>query len=159
MIDTDNVHDLFDYDPIDGTFRWKISPSRKVRAGDICGYPHPQDWLIVYRRRNYSGRRLAWLFMTGEWPAHDVRNADGDVTSLRWENIIPSDVQERALRSAKVSASSGHRNVFVRRGRYQAFIRRKKRVLIDRSFDTLEEAIAARDAVLNREGRDQNHGR
>lgn len=151
MIDATNVRQIYHYDPLNGTFRWAIRPSSCVLPGTIAGYGHREDWLIVYRRKNYSARRLAWLYMTGEWPPAEVRNRNRNVHDFRWENLELSTPQDRAIRSAVVSASSGHRHVYLVKGRFTLQINRSGRVAIQKSFSKVDEAIAARDAFLEAE--------
>ena len=98
MIEHHHLLRILDYCPTAGIFRWKVSPGRSVRAGAVAGYGHREDWLIVVGKKNISGRRLAWFYMTGAWPERDVRNANGNVHDLRWVNIVASNPSERTIR-------------------------------------------------------------
>lgn len=151
MIDATNVREIYDYDPLSGIFRWAMRPSSCVLPGAIAGYAHPEDWLIVFRRKNYSARRLAWLYMTGEWPPTEVRNRNGDVHDTRWENLELCTPQARALRCAVVSASSGHRHIYPVKNRFILQINRGRKVALQKSFEKVDDAIAARDAFLKAE--------
>ncbi|OWK36913.1 hypothetical protein FRUB_07965 [Fimbriiglobus ruber] len=35
----------------------------------------------------YPADQLAWLIMTGEWPAHEIVHADGNKLNNSWNNI------------------------------------------------------------------------
>ncbi|OWK42183.1 HNH endonuclease [Fimbriiglobus ruber] len=43
----------------------------------------------------YRADQLAWLFMTGEWPQHEISHADGEKLNNSWGNI-----QEKAAPAA-----------------------------------------------------------
>ena len=98
MLTHDVLLDILEYNPENGVFQWKINPSQRIKAGDVAGTVHPHDRHIFWKRKSYSARRLAWLYMTGAWPEHDVANANGVVDDNRWDNLVPSYATERALR-------------------------------------------------------------
>ncbi len=151
MIDATNIREIYDYDPLTGIFRWAIRPSSCVLPGTIAGYGHPEDWLIVFRRKNYSARRLAWLYMTGKWPVTDVRNRNGDVHDFRWANLELTNQRERSRRGARVSSNTGHRHIYKVKNRFMLQINRMGRVALQKSFKTVDGAIAARDEFLKAE--------
>lgn len=77
------------YEPKTGKFIWiaetKFKPGRLgCEAGSICTSGHRQ---IKIFGKVHSAHRLAWLYMTGEWPNealdHKDRNPDNNV----WTNI------------------------------------------------------------------------
>lgn len=151
MIDAANVRQIYEYAPESGIFRWKIRPSSCVLPGAIAGYGHPEDWFIVYRKKNYSARRLAWLYMKGEWPLADVRNRNGDVHDVRWANLELTNQQERSRRCARISSNSGHRHIYLVKNRVMLQINRVGRVALQKSFKSVDDAILARDAFLTAE--------
>jgi hypothetical protein len=60
------------YDPKTGIWRWKVS-RRCVRAGDVAGTKKKNGYLqIKVSQKVYLGQRLAFFYMTGEWPQNDV---------------------------------------------------------------------------------------
>ena len=94
----------------------------------------------------YLSARLAWLYMTGEWPVqidhrNRIRSAD------RWDNLRDVDNAKNAQNRGKRSDNtSGHPGVSFKKnlGKWQAEIT----VFGDRKylgvFPTQEEAVAAR---------------
>jgi len=76
------------YDPETGEFRWLVS-SGGVRAGSVAG---GVDKKTGYRRiralaRKYLAHRLAWLYMTGEWPAAEIDHRNLNRDDNRWRNL------------------------------------------------------------------------
>ena len=42
-------------------------------AGTVADSPTPRGYLYIsIVRRVYSGGRLAWLYVTGKWPVHEI---------------------------------------------------------------------------------------
>lgn len=78
------------YDPDTGIFTRRTS-SRGAKAG-VTGYAGTFGRDKIYVRVTFAGKiyyahRLAWLYMTGQFPPLEVDHADGDGTNNRWDNI------------------------------------------------------------------------
>ena len=54
--------------PASGEFRWRVTPGRRVREGDVAGTIHGGRRRIRIDGRKYSATRLAFLHVTGRWP-------------------------------------------------------------------------------------------
>jgi hypothetical protein len=83
------VRDALDYNPATGVFVWKISPAKNVAIGSVAGGKNGSGG---YRSVRLSGEdvtepRLAWFYMTGEWPERRVRYKNGDKNDCRFENL------------------------------------------------------------------------
>jgi hypothetical protein len=82
------VRHLLDYDPATGVFRWRVKPGRRVAAGAETGCVSNYGYKVIgIKGRVYQASRLAWLYVTGEWPEHDVDHANGDTADNRWDNL------------------------------------------------------------------------
>lgn len=84
MLTGDILRDLLQYDPQLGTFAWRSSRSgQKARVGCI------KDGYLVIRvlGRAYRAHRLAWLYVHGHWPAHQIDHIDGDRLNNRLDNL------------------------------------------------------------------------
>ena len=86
MITAERLRGLMTYDPDTGVLAWSDT-------GAEAGYRG------VYRQVGIGGRlyyahRLAWLYMTGEWPEADIDHANGDRLDNRWENIRAANRSE-----------------------------------------------------------------
>jgi hypothetical protein len=60
------------YDPLTGIFR-HIKAKRGIRAGAIAGrrVSGKGYWQICINYQYFYAHRLAWLYVTGEWPPHE----------------------------------------------------------------------------------------
>jgi hypothetical protein len=73
------LRELLNYEPATGIFRWRVRRTRKALAGTQAGYVQVslRSKDTGYRRirvdgRKYRAGRLAWLWMMGRWPRHNV---------------------------------------------------------------------------------------
>jgi hypothetical protein len=88
--------------------------------------------------------RLAWFYMTGEWPAdlvdHKNRARDDD----RWENLRPAtNAMNSQNQGMYKNNTSGFIGVSFHRGRWRAHIRVNYKLIILGYYDTAEAAGAA----------------
>jgi len=81
------VRELLDYNPDTGAFVWRISLGGIAR-GSVAGCVAKRgNWQISADGRRHKAHRLAWLWMTGEWPTHEVDHRDGNPLNNRWGNL------------------------------------------------------------------------
>ena len=74
------------YDPLTGVFTWKYTINRNAKKGQIAGRKNSGYIEISIDGVKYLAHRLAWYYMTGEWPDvidHDNRIKDDN----RWVNL------------------------------------------------------------------------
>jgi hypothetical protein len=152
---------LLHYDPETGVFTWlprelaEFSDARAQRSWNtkyagksagglnvVLGYV-----LIAVDGGRYFGHRLAWLYMTGEWPSRHVDHIDGQGWNNRWSNLrdVSAAVNLQNQRRARSNSESGLLGVHLdkRCGRYRAQIRVSGKVHALGYHDTAEEAHAA----------------
>lgn len=136
------------YDPETGAFT-RLKARRKYEVGKPAGSRLPDGRLeISIRSRRYYANRLAWLYMTGEWPAGEVDHRDRDTRNDRWDNLREATHQQNIFNMTAVSTNStGHRGVYKRRSRFVAKIVISKRQCYLGTFDTAEEASEAWQAA------------
>lgn len=78
------------YDPETGAFTRLSSSSKKsaLLIGKAAGGKNALGyWQVGIDRVLYLGHRLAWFYMTGEWPSHEVDHRDMDRANNRWPNL------------------------------------------------------------------------
>lgn len=94
----------------------------------------------------YMAHRLAFLYMTGDWPTQQVDHVNGVKNDNRWGNLrdVPASVNKQNMRAPKRTNTTGVLGVtHSKRGRYQATIAingRNKNLGI---FDDTDQAHAA----------------
>lgn len=140
------LRELLHYDPETGIFRWNIShPSRA--AGGVAGHHSRQGYIyIVIAKRKYGAHRLAWLYMTGAWPAAQVDHRDGSKSNNRFDNLREAtNAQNHQNISVSRSGTSGYLGVTFdkAKGRWQAQIKVEGRYKFLGRHDTPEQAFDA----------------
>ena len=81
------LRDVVSYDPSTGEFRWRIT-RLKAKAGKIAGSINGKGYrYIKIDGVPYLAQRLAWLYVTGEWPDKIVDHADGDKDFNAFDNL------------------------------------------------------------------------
>jgi HNH endonuclease len=106
------LQELLDYDPISGIFKWKIS-RRCIKAGDVAGYKNANGYMIVMiGGKNYRSHRLAWLYMTGNWPREQIDHINCIRDDNRFINLREATQVENS-RNTKIKAcnTSGFKGV------------------------------------------------
>lgn len=79
---------MLDYDDKTGLFTWRVSPGGPSKLGTPVGSVSSDGYLkIMLDGRTHSAHRLAFLYMTGFWPAGEVDHRDGDRLNNRWSNL------------------------------------------------------------------------
>jgi hypothetical protein len=157
VIDQETLKRLLEYNPDTGVFIWKSRPDGAKRwnaryAGKVAGFHWtPRGSRVAYVSIRifdwpFLGHRLAWLYMTGEWPAEAVDHKDLDGLNNRWENLRPATkAQNGANTRAPRTNSSGFKGVSLHKptGKYRAYIKIGERQVWLGYHDTAEAAHAA----------------
>lgn len=86
------------YNPATGVFT-RIFDTQGRRIGGLSGTVMASGAVTICGKR-YTLARLAWLYMTGEWPERNVMFKNGRSGDYRWENLDLSDHCSRAGRAA-----------------------------------------------------------
>lgn len=123
MIEHARLLELLHYDPTTGVFTWRVDRrlgangkgALRAAAGDVAGGLDVDSgyWQIRIGRRLYRGHRLAWFYMTGQWPECQVDHRDTDRSNNRWLNLrdVPQPVNAQNLRRARIDSKTGLQGV------------------------------------------------
>jgi hypothetical protein len=123
MISTERLHELLRYEPQTGLWYWTEKASWKV-AGKVAGNISVNDGYrrICVDRKTYKAARLAWFWMTGEWPPRLVDHKNLITGDDRWENLRLANYSENGgntpVRSRNICGIKGvrkHRNKWLAR--------------------------------------------
>jgi hypothetical protein len=114
------LREILHYDPETGIFARLISTSNCVRTGDVAGCLDKSRGYLIIRidGRNYLAHRLAFLFMTGIWPPHQIDHVNLDRADNRWVNLrMATGAQNSANTRVKANNKSGFKGVGWCKGR------------------------------------------
>lgn len=146
MITQAELKQLMTYDPGTGLFTNLVTRHGRAKAGDAVGSPHITGYVsTMIAGRNYLVHRLAWLYVMGSFPPHDIDHADGDRANNRWANLRAATRAENCQNAVRRSDNnSGITGVRAVGARWRAMISVRGRHIHLGYFDTLAEAEAAR---------------
>lgn len=122
MLTADRLREVLDYDPDTGFFTWRVSNGRRAIKGHEAGFIHAKGYRrIKIDGRLYEAHRLAFLYVTGEWPEHGVDHRDMDPSNNAWGNLRPATPSQNAANSIRAGRDLPKGVTHVRGG-YQAKI-------------------------------------
>jgi hypothetical protein len=114
MLTQKRLKDMLSYDPVTGIFVWRHWRSYRAQDGDRAGSTVAErGWRrIRVDGLAYKAGRLAWLYMTGEWPPHLIDHINLDRGDDRWKNLRCATLSENQHNRAKQRRnSSGYKGV------------------------------------------------
>lgn len=114
MLTLDRLKSEFSYDPETGVFtRIAIASNGKGKVGARAGFPHKKGWRqIKIDGIQYKEHRLAFLWMTGEFPPNDADHRNLDKADNRWANLrAATRSQNMANKPRSVRNTSGWKGV------------------------------------------------
>jgi hypothetical protein len=97
LLTHDRLTKLLTYDPETGHFIWQISKpgiSYDKQAGSL----KPEGYIVITIDYSlYLAHRLAYFYMTKEWPAEEIDHINRNRADNRWCNLRPASHSENAL--------------------------------------------------------------
>lgn len=173
------LRQLLSYESETGALHWKERPASMFHAGKQTVEQNQAIWnarfsgkpaLASPDKRGYltghlfgrpvKAHRVIWALVYGQWPASEIDHIDGNPSNNRAENLrlVSHAINSRNLRRKK-NNSTGVCGVFQRpSGRWGAHMQVNGRNITIGTFDTIEEAAAARSEAQRDFGFHKNHG-
>lgn len=142
----DRLRELVAYDPDTGVFTRRKVMGKTSRVGDVIGSINKQGRLeISVSGKIHFAHRLAWLYMTGDWPKYTIDHIDGDPINNRFANLrdVPHSVNTENVRAPRSNSRSGILGVAKRHHKWRSAIVVKGKYIFLGSFATQEEASDA----------------
>jgi HNH endonuclease len=145
-LDAETLRKHLAYDPETGVFVWLRPTGPRAKAGDVAGCQNANGYMgIKIKGVLYVASRLAWLYMTGEWPKAMIDHIDTNRQNDRFANLREA-TRGQNRRNAGVSR---HNRLGVKgcyqaaSGRYRTGIKHESKSIHIGTFDTLAEAVEA----------------
>lgn len=138
----DQLRLVLDYRPLTGEFWW-LHQKQGRNLSSPAGWVNPTDGYryIGLAGGSFAAHRLAWYFVSGEWPQQHIDHINGDRHDNRAENIRLATHAEN-LRNSKTprSNTSGFKGVSPSGRRWVSKISHEGRQRHLGTFATPEEA-------------------
>lgn len=85
--------ELLHYFPSTGLFAWREQRAG-VKAGQRVGTFSGGYIRVSVDGKRHMAHRLAWLYMTGEWPSQHIDHINRDRSDNRWANLrcLPQEI-------------------------------------------------------------------
>jgi len=151
-MDQATLKGLLHYDPEHGLFTWRTMLCRRNPVGAPAGCRELKAVRIRIRGKAYMAHRLAWLYMTGAYPANFIDHINGDPFDNRWSNLRDVTLSENSQnqRRAHSRSKSGLLGASKNGKRWLASISVQGRGHTIGYFDTAEAAHLAYIAAKRR---------
>lgn len=153
QLTAERLRQLVEYDAETGVFTRRGRP--RVKAGKVCGHTKPDGRvLICVDGADYRAHRLAWLYMTGEWPIGEIDHRDGNPSNNAFANLrqVDSSTNKENARRPRSDNKTGLLGVFkhTQYDKFCAQIRVKGKRMHLGVFDDPQTAHAAYIAAKRR---------
>lgn len=149
MITAARLRELFTYSKESGLFT-RLVASSHAKVGDMPSCTDGNGYVIFHVDGElHRAHRLAWLYVTGEWPETRIDHKDQDRKNNRWLNLRLATSKQNAENSRdRADNTSGYRGVVKRKdcARWLAQIRHNGKSIYLGLFKTPEEASAIYEA-------------
>lgn len=146
-ITAERLHEILRYDPETGIFTWVKTKRLSNYVGKTAGFKMPIGYraIMIDGKQQYA-HRLAWLYMTGDWPAAQIDHRNGVRDDNRFSNLRAATKAENMQNSRlRKDNRCGFQGVGwdCQRQKWQARIRYQHRKYDLGRYDTPEAAHAA----------------
>jgi len=123
MNDQAELKKRLSYDPLTGDFTWLNGPKQGQIAGTTTNTGYVQ---ISIGHTLYLAHRLAFLYMTGEWPENQIDHKDEYRSNNKWENLRPATHSQNKMHTPiQINNTTGYKGVRFdqRRNKYTSTIK------------------------------------
>lgn len=141
-ISANRLRQVLQYNTDTGDFVWLERLSNRAQVGQLAGSVAANGYVqIQINGRLYFAHRLAWLYVTGEYPKSQVDHRDRNRSNNAWINLREATPSENSCNKA-TNNRSGVRGVSwnKRAGKWVAQVSFRRITHYLGLFDSIEEA-------------------
>jgi hypothetical protein len=81
------LKEVLHYDPASGDWKWLVRVAWRINAGGRAGTLNTLGYVAIKVDGTvYLAHRLAWFYMTGNWP-QEIDHIDRNKSNCRWANL------------------------------------------------------------------------
>lgn len=138
------------YNKHTGKFYWALTKNQNAIKGEEAGCIQKNGYIAIgISGKKYYAHRLAWLFITGDWPINHIDHLDGDRTNNKWVNLrdVSQKINNQNIRKPMSRSAVPLLGVFKtcsgEKKPYRAMININNKSKYLGTFDTAEEAHLA----------------
>lgn len=137
------LQELVNYAADTGIFTWN-KPRRRCRSGDKTGCRMRNGYICIRLDDIlYTAHRLAWLYVHGVWPTHQLDHINGDRADNRIANLREATNAQNAQNRKRKDNKSGFPGVRAENSKWLAEIKVNYKVIRLGLYATPEEAHEA----------------
>lgn len=147
------VKEWIHYDPETGIFTW-LQGYFKIGRGSRAGHEVKRSPKHRYLQCNILKNqmlchRLAWFYMTGQWPKDQIDHMDGNPFNNKFSNLREaSHKQNQENKRPTHNSKTGHKGITLEpSNKWRAKIKHNFQTIYLGMFENLEDAIAARKSA------------
>lgn len=142
----EKLRSVLRYDKDSGQFYWLVS-NNQAGVGGEAGWRNPKTGYLLIKvlGHKFMAHRLAWLYVTGEWPVDRIDHQDTNRGNNKWDNLRGADnSKNRANTHVRPDNILGVKGVRLHEtGRYHARICERGKFRSLGLHDTAEKAKSA----------------
>ena len=151
---------VLEYHEDTGHFTWKKKTASSVKIGEIAGGINSNGyWRISLLNRKWMAHRLAFLYVNGEFPNHEIDHLNHRPDDNRWCNLREVTHQENSKnQKLRTTNKSGFTGVLFDKNRWRAEITVSGKNKFLGYYNTIYGAITARKIAEVEHNYHTNHG-
>lgn len=117
------VQEMLNYDPQTGLFTWKKA-GPGITVGKVAGHLRKKDGYVMMclDQEFILGHILAWFYVHGTWPTHELDHDNRIRSDNRIANLRPSTRSLNAFNTNARPGQSGLKGVHPFKGKFRAII-------------------------------------
>lgn len=111
------IKNKLNYNIETGQFTWRLNVGShgRIKSGTIAGNPFDNGyWQIKLNGKHYQAHRLAWAYVTGEWPKNHIDHINGIKNDNRFCNLrdVSISINAQNQRKPRTDNKCGFLGVF-----------------------------------------------
>jgi len=112
LLTQEMLKNIIHYSPETGIFTW-AKPRQGIKITDKVGTLKPNGYiLILINSKLYRAHRLAWLYMTSNWPENDIDHINGKRDDNRFCNLREATKEQNNWnKKVRKDSTTGIKNV------------------------------------------------